>query len=123
MNTPLEIQSLAKLLLAKLRAGRNSGDVTPIHPITGKQIVSDYFVRYQSEICDVNVREAVHCLRVNGEPIGSNADGYYYCTSEHEWNETRSRLLGRIKNQRAAADAPSLRFAQENNLNLLESEK
>ena len=116
----VDVYLFAQLLLDKLKIARMGvGKV----PMSAGRIAGDYYTKFHVKVEGSEIRAAVNHLRRNGEPIGSNADGYWYCTDESEWEETRARLLERIKNQRAAADAPTIRFGQLKNVELFTGEK
>lgn len=46
----------------------------------------------------VEIRSIVHSLRVEGVPICSCADGYYFATTSHEVYQTMKQLKSRIDN-------------------------
>ena len=55
-------------------------------------------------INDRTVRNIINKLRTEGQPIGSNTDGYFYAQNVEEIEQTISCLLGRIKKVITATD-------------------
>ena len=55
-------------------------------------------------INDRTVRNIINRLRSEGQPIGSNTDGYFYAQNAAEIDQTISNLLGRIKKVITATD-------------------
>ena len=51
----------------------------------------------------VSVRQIVNKLRCKGQPVCSDANGYYYAKNGNEINNTISQLLGRTKKINEAA--------------------
>ena len=49
------------------------------------------------------VREIVNKLRCKGQPVCSDANGYYYAKNTNEINNTISQLLGRTRKINEAA--------------------
>jgi hypothetical protein len=101
----------AQRLLVKLKNERAVGKTTPKTPLEGWRIAQAYNQKFGTQFTDVDVRSWVHWLRAEcHEPVGSDADGYWYCVTQAEWEETKFRLMARIKNQIKAATGPDSRF-------------
>jgi len=51
----------------------------------------------------VSVRQIINKLRCNGQPVCSDANGYFYAKNGNEINNTISQLLGRTRKINEAA--------------------
>lgn len=73
-----------------------------LEPISGKQIAKALGMKLSSGY--PAVRAAIHLLRVNGIPIGSNTRGYWLIESSEELIVTLRHLNSRIRHIREAMD-------------------
>jgi len=105
---------MATLVVAKLQIMRANGQVTPLHPMPGPEIVQAYNKRFGTEVREKDFWEVVSFIRAEmGLPLGSNDKGYYWCIARPEWDETAQRLRERIKTQQRSIDRPTLHFARQ----------
>lgn len=119
--SPNEVKDMAVLVLRKLQVERKTGAVTPQNPITGQVIIDAYNKRFDTDFRTQDLSVAVaHAREVMRVPIGSSTKGYYFCTSEAEYDEFYEREMARIRNQRAAILGPKMKFRTQAQLELLE---
>lgn len=86
---------------------------TKENPIYSVQI-EKYF-----DISGIQLREIIHELRLEGYPIGSGNDGYFYARDKSELIDTINNLLGREIKIREVRLALEKCFSKDNQLNLL----
>lgn len=84
-----------RTLLSILRLRRGlKGDVR----ISSKELVAKFReAPYRWNVTGVDIRDAVHKLRLDGQPIGSDGDGYYYMTRSSEFDQTIDHMRGRFR--------------------------
>tara|TARA_Y100001963_G_C6781993_1_gene450463 strand:+ start:537 stop:857 length:321 start_codon:yes stop_codon:yes gene_type:complete len=68
------------------------------NPIKMKQIASRYSIN------DRVVRDVIHELRLEGNPICGDGSGYFWPKYKSEWDRTAQRLGSFVKNLKEAID-------------------
>lgn len=115
--TDSDLITVAHRIVAKLKAARASGEIFPGSPVSGDQLAAAYNKRFNTNYTSAEIRDAIHHARAEeSQPIGSNKSGYWWCISQAEWEDTKIRLLSRIKNQQRAASNPDLFFIEQQSL-------
>lgn len=83
------------------------------NPIYSAQLEKEF------DVSGIHLREIIHELRLEGHPIGSGSNGYFYATDKTELKDTIDNLLGREIKIREVRLALEKCFSQDNQLRLI----
>ena len=98
MNREAKIKELSATWLSHLKGSRQRGTSGPKNPMPASKMVHIYNEDpFNWDIGDADIRAMCNLLRSQGEPIGSNTQGYWYATDPSELDEVIAHMVSRTR--------------------------
>lgn len=101
-DLPKRLQPIAERFAADLYISRKEGRSWPKKGVHAGTMAEYYSKSYSLKITDTDIRAVANWNRERGVPIGSDESGYWFCTTEKEYDEGTAHLSDRIRKMQNA---------------------